>query len=80
MVRAQAQAGNLPIPPFPPAAGLAAAGDSVWRIRAVAALANGVTFGREAVVRRSLDPRRPLIILAWLQTASPPPPAPAATT
>jgi general secretion pathway protein K len=80
VVRAQAQAGSLPIPPFPPAAGLAAAGNSVWRIRAVAALANGVTFGREAVVRQSLDPRRPLIILAWLQTASPPPPPPAATT
>ena len=78
--RAQAQASNLPVPPFPPAAGFSAVGNSVWRIRAVAALPNGVTFGREAVVRQSLDPRRPLIVLAWLQTASLPPPVPAATT
>jgi len=65
--RADALAQKLPVPPFPPAAGMSSGAVSTWRIRATASIANGVTFVREAVVRPSADMRRPLIVLAWLQ-------------
>jgi hypothetical protein len=39
----------------------------VWRIHAEASLPDGVTFAREAVLRPSADPQRPLIALAWLE-------------
>jgi general secretion pathway protein K len=72
--RTEALAAGLPLPVFPASSGLSVTSNQVWRIRAVAALPDGVTFAREAVVKPSQDVRRPLIILAWLQTGSEPPP------
>ena len=71
--RAEALAGKLAVPVFAPASGLSAGAVATWRIRATAALPDGVTFVREAVVRPSQDMRRPLIVLAWLQGGSPAP-------
>lgn len=76
--RAAAIAAKLPIPPFPPASGLAVGANPTWRIRARAEAPDGVTFVREAVLRPSGDPRRPLIALAWLDETSAPLPAPPA--
>jgi len=76
--RSAATATRLPVPPFPPAAGLAVAANPTWRIRARADAPDGVTFVREAVLRPSGDPRRPLIALAWLDETSAPLPTPAA--
>ncbi|MDE2209613.1 MAG: general secretion pathway protein GspK [Betaproteobacteria bacterium] len=64
--RAQAIAQGLPVPPFAPAQAFVGAATPVWRIRAVATMPDGVTFGREAVLQPSPDVRRPLITLAWL--------------
>jgi general secretion pathway protein K len=63
--RADALASKLPVPPFPPASGFAAGAVPVWRVRAVATAADGVTFAREAVVRPSGDGRRPLLAMSW---------------
>lgn len=63
--RAEAQAANLPVPAFAPAAAYVAGAVPVWRIRTVATAADGVTFAREAVVRPSGDARRPLLTLTW---------------
>ena len=63
--RKEALAAKLPVPGFPPASGFAAGAVPVWRIRAVATGPDGVTFGREAVVRPSGDGRRPLLTLSW---------------
>jgi hypothetical protein len=63
---------------LPLAQGFAAGATGVWRIRAQATTADGVTFAREAVVRPSGDVRRPFIALAWLDDISPAPAAPAA--
>ena len=79
--RAQALAQGLPVPPFPPAQAFAGGAAPVWRIHAQATMPDGVTFAREAVLRPSPDPRRPLIALAWLDapvTPSAPPTALAA--
>jgi len=76
--RTAAIAARLPIPPFPPASGLAVGANPTWRIRAKAEAADGVTFVREAVVRPSGDPRRPIVALAWLDETSAPLPGPAA--
>jgi general secretion pathway protein K len=72
--RAEALAAKLPVPAFPPASGFAAGAVPIWRIRAVASMADGVTFAREAVVRPSGDGRRPLLTLRWqeAQVASAP--------
>lgn len=72
--RDQAIRDGLPVPPFPNATGLASGAIQTWRIRAEARASDGVTFVREAVVRPSQDPSRPLVVLAWLEGA----PAPAA--
>ena len=71
--RADALAAKLPVPPFPPASGFGAGAVPVWRIRALATAADGVTFAREAVVRPSGDGRRPLLTLSWQEgiTAAP---------
>jgi len=74
--RSAALANKQPIPPFPPAQGYMSGRVPVWRIRADAWLPDGVTFAREAVLRPSNDPARPLIALAWLE----PQRAPAATS
>jgi general secretion pathway protein K len=63
--RADARAAKLPIPPFPAAANFVAGAVPVWHIRAAATAPDGVTFVREAVVRPSGDPRRPLLTLNW---------------
>jgi general secretion pathway protein K len=76
--RADAVAAKLPAPPFPPAAPFAAGAVPVWRIRAQATTPDGVTFAREAVVRPSGDPRRPLIALVWAEGISQPAPVAAA--
>ncbi|MBS0321720.1 MAG: general secretion pathway protein GspK [Proteobacteria bacterium] len=78
--RSDALAQGMPVPPFPAASGLAGASALVWRIKATAALPDGVMFTREAVVRPSQDLRRPLIILAWLESGSEPPAMTATTT
>jgi general secretion pathway protein K len=59
-------AGRSP-PPFPPAQAFLSGAVPVWRIAAEASLPDGVTFAREAVLRPSADPQRPLIALAWLE-------------
>ena len=57
--RDEALLNNLPVQPFPPAAAFGAGAGAVWRVRAEAFDADGVTFVREAVVRATADPRRP---------------------
>ncbi|HEY1326613.1 MAG TPA: hypothetical protein VGI14_06725 [Casimicrobiaceae bacterium] len=71
--RAAALEAKQPVPPFPPAQGYASGAVPVWRIHAEATLPDGVTFAREAVLRPSADPRRPLIALAWLEAPRAPP-------
>lgn len=75
--RSVAIAGKLPIPPFPPAQAYLSGAIPVWRIHADAWLGDGVTFAREAVLRPSGDPARPLIALAWLEPTRAPAPVPA---
>jgi general secretion pathway protein K len=72
--RADALAAKLPVPPFPPAAPFAAGAVPVWRIRTQATAPDGVTFAREAVVRPSGEPRRPLIALVWAEGITQPAP------
>ncbi len=74
--RKDALANKLAVPPFPQARGFAAGATPVWRIRAEATMPDGVTFVREAVLRPSVDPRRPMIALLWQEGARAPPPQP----
>ena len=75
--RNEALASKLPVPAFPQAQGFIAGAASVWRIHAEATMPDGVTFVRDAVLRPSVDPRRPVIALLWQEGArTPPPPAP----
>jgi general secretion pathway protein K len=67
--RDEARLNKLPIPPFPGAQGFAGGAIPVWRIRTEAIMPDGVTFVREAVVRPSLDQRRPMLALLWQQGA-----------
>jgi general secretion pathway protein K len=76
--RSDALANKLPVPPLPQAAGFAVGATPVWRIHAEATVADGVTFVRDAVVRPSADPRRPLIALLWQEGARAPLPEPTA--
>ena len=75
--RKEALANKQPVPPFPQAQGFAVGAAPVWRIRAEATTANGVTFVRDAVLRPSADPRRPVIALLWQEGARTPIPPPA---
>jgi general secretion pathway protein K len=59
---------GLPLPPFSAAQGNISGAIPVWHIAAQASLPDGVTFAREAVLRPSSDPQRPLITLAWLES------------
>jgi len=70
--REEALRSNLPPPPYTGAGGMTAGAIQTWRIRAQASLPDGVTFVREAVLRSSPDPARPLVVLAWLEGASAP--------
>ncbi len=63
--RKEALANKLPVPPFPGAQGFAVGAVPVWRIRAEAAMPDGVTFVRDAVLRPSSDPKRPVVALLW---------------
>jgi general secretion pathway protein K len=65
--RAAAFTDKLSVPPFPAAQGFMSGGSPVWRIRAQAKMPDGVTFVRDAVVRRSPDPRRPVVALLWAE-------------
>jgi general secretion pathway protein K len=78
--RAAALDAKLPVPPYPPAQGYQSGAIPVWRIRAQASMPDGVTFAREAVLRPSADPQRPLIALAWLEPARMPVAMPSAVT
>jgi len=73
--REEALGSNLPVPPFPPAQAFGAGAGAVWRVRAEATGADGVTFVRESVVRATADPRRPYYALLWSEGERPPPPA-----
>ena len=75
-LRKEALANKLPVPPLPQAQGFVSNPASVWRIHAEATTPDGVTFVRDAVLRPSVDPRRPVIALLWQQGARTPPPAP----
>jgi general secretion pathway protein K len=79
-LRGEALKANQPVPPFPPAQGFTAGPGPVWRVHALATMADGVTFAREAVVNPSGDMRRPLIALAWLDPVSPLPSGTAANS
>lgn len=63
--RKEAAASKLPAPPFPGAQGFISGAVPVWRIRAEAVMPDGVTFVRDAVLRPSADPKRPLVALLW---------------
>jgi len=67
--RADALANKLAMPVFPALQGFGGMAIPVWRIRAQATMPDGVTFVREAVVRPSPDPRRPVIALLWQEGA-----------
>ena len=68
--RGDALASKLKPAPFPAAQGLNAQALPVWRIRAEAVMPDGVTFVREAVLRPSGNPRRPVIALLWQEGAA----------
>jgi len=73
--RNDALAQRLPLPAFPIVTG--AAPINVWRIRAEATSADGVTFIREAVIRPGGDVLHPVTVLLWQEgdrrVFSPPP-------
>ena len=72
--RRDALANRLPIPPFAPAQAFTAPASPVWRIHVEARMPDGVTFARDAVLRRLGDPRRPFAVLAWQEGGAPPMP------
>ena len=67
--RQAALASKLPVPIFPPAAPFNAGPVRVWRIRADAALSEGVRFVRDAVIRPAPDPRQMPNVLSWKEGA-----------
>jgi general secretion pathway protein K len=62
--RQNALAAGLPAPVFPVQGG-AAGPTNVWRIRAEATMADGVTYIREAVIRPGGDLQHPVTLLLW---------------
>jgi general secretion pathway protein K len=76
--RKDALANKLPVPPFVAAQGYASGAVPVWRIRAEATMPDGVTFVRDAVLRPSPDPKRPLVALLWQEGPRAAPPGPPA--
>ena len=75
--RRDALANHLPIPPLALAQAFAVSASSEWRIHVETRLPDGVTFARDAVLRRLGDPRRPFAVLAWQEGATGPWSAPA---
>lgn len=69
--RKEALANKLPVPPLPQAQGFANGPVPIYRIRAQAIMPDGVTFVRDAVLRLSVDPRRPVIAYLWQEGARP---------
>lgn len=67
--RRDALAARLPLPPLAAAQGYATPASPVWRIHVETRLPDGVTFARDAVLRRLGDPRRPFLVLAWQEGA-----------
>jgi general secretion pathway protein K len=72
--RTEALASKLPVPPMPQASGFASGAVPVFRIKAQAVMPDGVTYVRDAVLRLSVDPRRPVIAYLWQEGARPAPP------
>ena len=68
--RVEALNSKLPVPQFPQGQAFAAAGVLVWRINVLARTSDGVTFARDAVLRLTNDPRRPVVTLLWKEGAS----------
>ena len=64
--RQNALANGLPAPVFPVSGG-AAGPTNLWRIRAEATMADGVTYIREAVLRPGGDVLHPVTVLAWIE-------------
>jgi general secretion pathway protein K len=62
--RQDAIAARTPLPPFPLTVA-ASSSQAVWRIRAEVTAGDGTSFIREAVIRQSPMPKRPLTILLW---------------
>lgn len=77
--RDEARANKLPLPVFPLAQAFGSGAIAVWRIVAEARMPDGVTFIRDAVVRTSPDPKRPLITLLWQEGVRAAPVVPGAT-
>ncbi len=69
LAHAGSPANRLPVPPFPQAQGFGGGAIPVWRIRREARLPDGVTFIRDAVLRPSADPQRPVVVLLWQEGA-----------
>lgn len=77
--RKDALANGQPAPPLPAAQGFATGPAPVFRIHAEATMPDGVTFARDAVLRLSVDSRRPVVALLWQEGArAAPAPTPAA--
>ena len=70
--RNDALANKLPLPPLPQGTGYVMGAAPVWRIHAEATMGDGVIFARDAVLRPSADPRRPVIALLWQEGARTP--------
>jgi len=79
IARDEALASNLPVQPFAPTQAFGTGAGPVWRVRAEAFGADGVTFVRESVVRVTADPRRPYYALLWSEGERPSPPPAAAS-
>jgi general secretion pathway protein K len=68
---------NKQTPPvFAPALAFSAGAIPVWSIRAEARMPDGVTFVRDAVLRPSADPMRPVIAYSWQDGVLPSPSEP----
>jgi general secretion pathway protein K len=70
--RQEALLAKLPVPAFVQAQSFGAGAIPVWAIRAEARLPDGVTFVRDAVLRPSADPMRPVVAYGWQDGVLPP--------
>jgi general secretion pathway protein K len=72
--RQEALLAKLPVPAFVQAQSFGSGAIPVWAIRAEARLPDGVTFVRDAVLRPSADPMRPVVAYGWQDGVLPPRP------